>query len=163
MKKYFLLIIAIFTISIANAQWQQINNFNGGYANALTIKGTSVFVGIETGGVFKSNDNGTSWNAVNNGLSNHWIYSLVSNDSILFAATNGGLHRSIDNGQNWTYAGNGINTSNVSCVAINGTHIFAGSTDNFQNGVFVSTDYGLSWQPMNNGLTNKIISNLFCN
>ena len=37
----------------------------------------------------------------------------------------------------------------VSCLAANGSSIFAGT---FNNGIFLSTDNGGTWNPVNNGL-----------
>ncbi len=47
---------------------------------------------------------------------------------------------------------------NISCLAVGGTNIFAGNTP---GGVFLSTNNGVSWTPVNNGLSNTNVNSLF--
>jgi hypothetical protein len=49
-------------------QWEQTNGPYGGTINCFAQSGTSLFVGTQGSGVFRSTDNGISWKSVNSGL-----------------------------------------------------------------------------------------------
>jgi photosystem II stability/assembly factor-like uncharacterized protein len=68
---------------------------------------STVYVGTQGQGIFKSTDKGDTWNAASKGLSGDalTIYRLVfhpRNRNILFAGTNGSLQKTQDGGQSWT-------------------------------------------------------------
>ncbi len=52
---------------------------------------------------------------------------------------------------------NGPYGGNVNCFAVNGSHLFAGS---YYGGVFLSTNNGANWTPVNTGLTNTRVFSL---
>src|SRR5439155_26123206 len=55
---------------------------------------TTIYAGIERGGVFKSTDGGESWSAFNTGLTNLFVSSVVldpQRPTTLYAATVGGV------------------------------------------------------------------------
>src|ERR1035437_1387392 len=56
----------------------------------------------------------------------------------------------------WTQL-NGPGGSDVTCLAVSGTKIIAGTP---MGGVFLSTDTGSNWKPVNNGMTNLWINTL---
>jgi photosystem II stability/assembly factor-like uncharacterized protein len=113
---------------------------------SLDISGVNVFAGTHLVGVFLSNDNGTTWNS--KGLTNQDICSLVSNATNLFAGTGDTIYLSNDLGTNWIPVFNpGFICRALAAV---GTNIFAGTEG---GGVFLSTNNGLSWSAVNQGLT----------
>ncbi|HOM99081.1 MAG TPA: SBBP repeat-containing protein [Acidobacteriota bacterium] len=68
---------------------------------------STVYVGTQGQGIFKSTDKGDTWNVASEGLSGDalTIYRLVfhpGNPNILFAGTNGSLQKTQDGGQSWT-------------------------------------------------------------
>lgn len=69
---------------------------------------TSIFCGSVGGGIFISNDNGSSWNPVNSGLESTLgsgvvdIYSLTVYNNTVYAGTSEGLFSTTNNGANWT-------------------------------------------------------------
>ena len=71
-----------------------------------------LYAGTWGGGVFRSEDQGSTWTWASSGMSNYLINSLVVDpldSSILYAGTHaGGLFKSEDRGQNWHSADNGI-------------------------------------------------------
>lgn len=74
-------------------------------------------VGSNTGGVWRSTDDGASWFSGNGGLSsNMTIYQLANVNAKIWAATNAGLTSTSDLGLNWTIDG----ASNFACYAIQG-------------------------------------------
>ena len=145
MKKIIVLIIAILTINVANAQWQQCNGPYGGTIQAIIVKGSNIFVGTNGGGIYKSTDNGMNWIAVDSGLTNLGGYSFTQNDSVLFLGSGNGVFTTNNNGANWTGINNGLLFDSwdnpIISIAINGTNIFAGS----DYGLFKSDNNGTSW------------------
>lgn len=124
-------------------------------------------------GVFRSGDNGDAWGAANRGLpdtseetglSKTAVRSLLVNTqtrtatTYLFAGTDKGVYRSTDLGRSWQAANvglpgteprTGVSSTAVSCLAALAdtrtlvTYLFAGTP----LGLFVSGDFGGTWQP----------------
>jgi photosystem II stability/assembly factor-like uncharacterized protein len=132
---------------------------------SLVVSGTNIFAGGETGtmagaGVFRSVDNGATWTPVDSGLPYvpielgilPAINSIGVCGSDLYAATMGqGVYKSKDSGATWSYCG--LESNYASCFAAGSsvpgeTNIFAGA----MGGVFVSSNGGISWAPINSGL-----------
>ena len=86
MKKIIVLVIAIFTINIAEAQWVQ-TSLTYSEIYALAVHGDTIFAGSGYDGVFLSTDKGNNWTVVNTGLTNLKIQALVINNSNIFAGT----------------------------------------------------------------------------
>lgn len=136
--------------------WAQTAGPEGGTINALLSTATSLFAGTEGGGVFRSNDSGTSWTAVNTGLPTLFVYALAANGGTLFAATDLGVFRSTDNGTNWTATNSGLPPNRkIKALAVSGTNVFACFDANVPgdtSGVFRSTSNGQAWTATGNGL-----------
>lgn len=74
-------------------------------------------VGSNTGGVWRSTDDGASWFSGNGGLSsNMTVYQLANVNARIWAATNTGLSSTGDLGINWTSDA----SSNFACYAVQG-------------------------------------------
>lgn len=127
---------------------------------SIAVNGTSLFAGTGGGGIFLSTNSGANWSAAKTGLPMvAWVYSLAVIDGNLFAsvATDGvdwaGVYHSSNNGATWVAAESGLPTRFiVTCFlgfpnAIRGTNVFAATLG---KGVFLSTDNGSSWRPVNN-------------
>ena len=105
---------------------------------------SKIFAGISHGppwGVLYSNDAGNSWVITNNGLPEYPIINfLVTVDTIVFAQTSDdGNFMSVDDGTNWSLVN--YNFPYLDVYASIGTNLFVGGYD----GVYISTDYGVSW------------------
>jgi hypothetical protein len=155
----FLSLQAICIYSIAQAPWQQTGPNGGGQVEVLATSGSNLFAGTATGGVFLSNNSGTSWIPVNNGLSTLDVRVLGINGTNIFAGTNGGgVFLSSNNGTSWTAMNTGLTNLSVhGTFAFSGNNLFAG-TDG--GGVFLSTNNGTSWTAVNSGLTNLRVYSL---
>ncbi|MEI6820761.1 MAG: T9SS type A sorting domain-containing protein [Bacteroidota bacterium] len=153
MKKIIVLIIAIFTINIANAQWQQ-TCLDSTLVQVLAINGNNIFAGTAGYGVYLSTNNGSNWISINNGLpANSYITAFAFTGNNIFTATNGGVYLSTNNGNSWVTMNNGIPTDfAVSSLAIIGNNIFAGGYE----GVYLSTNNGNNWAAVNTGLPTGI-------
>ncbi len=132
------------------------------YVSAFTGTSQALFAGTNTswlgtrgGGVFKSTDNGTNWTACNTGYPvSTDVWSLASKDSIIIAGTSGGIIRSSNNGTTWTTVYN----SEAYSLYFLGSVVFAGGK---YGNVWISLDYGQSWQVFKNTLPSVEITS-FC-
>jgi photosystem II stability/assembly factor-like uncharacterized protein len=118
----------------------------------LAISGDTIYASGDQG-VLRSMNNGLTWDTVNTGLSlQRNIFAVAKSGAYIFAAGEESLYVSTNNGGSWKRADTtGITVPHkfYSCLATNGPFLFAGTYD---NGVFRSTDHGVSWTALKNGL-----------
>ncbi len=161
--------------------WQVVDSTKGLPAqvvvNAIASSGSEVFAttGIGTSissgaGVYRSTDNGINWTASSKGIfgTPGLSGSFAFQDTTIFAALSYNLFRSSDGGNNWNLISNGlpgkIDTNSfdidnidiqygtsVYSLAEKGSKLFAGTS---VNGVYVSTDDGITWTAANYGMPN---------
>ncbi|HUI29347.1 MAG TPA: T9SS type A sorting domain-containing protein [Candidatus Acidoferrales bacterium] len=127
------------------------------YALSLAAIGRNIFAGSGTGeGISVSTNDGITWRTVNNGLppspygfQTGVIRALIVVGTHIFAGINDPnavVYCSTDSGTSWNFAGSGITSGSISAFAIgpegNDSIIAAGTND----GVFLSTDYGSTWE-----------------
>ena len=119
-----------------------------------------IYVGIEVGGVMKSNDEGANWYELLNGLHKdiHCLAINYYNPKIIFAATGGGIYRTVSAGELWANIGQGIDLTYAVSVVIhpakpNITYLaIAMGPPGDQALLYRSDDYGETWSLMHNGL-----------
>ncbi len=124
---------------------------------------TTLYAGLDDGGVYKSINSGGTWNVATTPPTNTRVKALVikpGNSTKLYAATyGGGVFKSINNsgdpannGMDWGACGN-TDLTNLNVVSLtidaNGK-LYAGT----EAGVFTSSDNCDNWTEMNNGLPN---------
>ncbi len=167
MKKIFILLIAIFILNVANAQWQQIYfdsdwcDLGCGKAECLGIINNVILVGTSNcngsnnianclSAIDNSIDDGNSWNIGadccywNTTIENGNDYYIAYSKYVQVNSTNNYIP--ID-----TISGNYITS-----LAINGTNIYTGTT----KGIYLSIDSAKSWIALDTGLTNTYINAL---
>jgi photosystem II stability/assembly factor-like uncharacterized protein len=138
----------------------------GHIINCLAGHGATLFAGSPKG-VFQTPDLGDNWQEANQGFVATQIEALASLDQRLFATvgyfpqtfvvstsdestTLDAVHFSSNAGVDWDSSHAGIpDGTNVKSFAEKGTSLFAGTA---REGVFRSTDGGLSWNAVRNGL-----------
>jgi hypothetical protein len=134
---------------------------------SFVVRGADLFAGTaqagNVAGVFMSKDKGTNWAAINTGLTSLQIGPLLVSGTYLFAGSSGGgaFRLNINNiNAGWTPIDSGLTMPNVptyyldstiDAYAVIGTNLFAASN----NGVFLSTNNGASWDSVNTGLPGR--------
>ncbi len=170
LRKNILLSIAFaVTISIVNAQWQQVTGSSQSITG-LAVKGDTVLAGT-TGGLYLCTYDGSNWVssvAGNSGLENKAITTLTANGNNIFAGIidmameqNAGMYMSSDNGDNWRAINNGMPVDSnglyyrIMSLTTTNNNIVAGTQG---DGVIMSPDNGNSWALANYGLHTVITS-----
>ncbi len=147
MKRIIVLIIAIFMINVAEAQWQQ-TSFDSFRVDAMLANGNNIFAGTRYNGIYLSIDNGLNWTAVDSGLTDINIGAFTKSGNNIYVGTSSSVFRSTDNGQSWTSLGNNIGFPVKSLAAI-GDNIFAGVD---WNGMYLFRDTATNWIAADSGL-----------
>jgi photosystem II stability/assembly factor-like uncharacterized protein len=93
--------------------------------------------------LFRSADHGNSWQPLGEGVLVDTLESVaIDSDGSLFAITHSLLYRSTDDGNSWA-AVKGLPRLLFHILATNSDNLFVGS---YGNGLFLTTDKGLSWK-----------------
>ncbi|MDZ8055729.1 MAG: WD40/YVTN/BNR-like repeat-containing protein [Aulosira sp. ZfuVER01] len=126
-----------------------------------------LYIGVEEGGIFRSDDQGQTWESLNEGL--YWdVHTVVpTNDGLrLYATTGNGFYRSDDGGHHWRHIKEGLERSyTVPCIAslqqpnLLFTAAAAGPPPTWGRGanaaLYRSLDGGEHWQKLEQGLPSK--------
>lgn len=152
------------------ASWTAVNEGLGGdgafgrIVNALAVKGTRLFAGLDNVpngagvgvGLYVSADNGQSWQPVS-GLSVTTPDVLVASDTAIFVSSPLGIFRSTDDGQTWTNVTTAtLSFARLSALAASGNIVFAAA----DNGLYRSDNNGQSWTPVFTGADRLAIHTL---
>lgn len=94
----------VFKYDFRNNTWQMISDHSQFKkdADAILISKGKIFIGTNGGGIFFSDDNGTSWTTKNNGLKNLLIRRITAIGDKLYAGTNDGLYSLNEKTAQWT-------------------------------------------------------------
>lgn len=132
----------------------------------------AIYVGTEHEGILMSKDDGATWTEKGDDLEPWEVAALAEADGTLFAGTNsGGVFVSTDEGATWTTANSGLpREGEMGGVEVIGKNVFVAASFNttwfmpdgreFEGGVFITTDSGGSWVPVNRGLTSTCLFGL---
>lgn len=137
------------------SSWTLINNgLNSLNIQCLGYKDNYMFCGSRSNGISRSTNVGQNWDPANNGLLTYDVRGLCSNESGIFLFTDNegntsGVYFSSNYGSNWVFSGL-TNKDIVSMVSINNL-MFAMV---YNEGIYRSTNNGVNWLLVNDGLTN---------
>ncbi len=160
-KIILLLILFAFPTIYSQDFWERTNGLDTINIYSLAINSNGdIFAGTKSSGLFRSTDNGNSW--TNLGFNSAWIHGngivISPTQEILLAIDNqdatGGVFRSNNNGNNWDTLGLTFNAEIT--IALNSSgNIFVGTA---AQGVYRSTDNGLNFIQINEGLNDSSLS-----
>lgn len=119
-----------------------------------------LLAGTATGGIFISTDNGYHWTAVGTGMSISNVTAFAHSPDTatgtpaLYACFHdtlsaGPVYRTVDIGAHWVSVSSGITNGDARSLLVRGNDLYVGTF----GGVFLSTNGGTDWSPMNSGLT----------
>ncbi len=168
-KQFFFigLIVFLFSISsctkesnapseVTKTEWEPVVKFAGKYVSDIATSGSSVFVITANDSLCRLKDNDTSWTTLN--LKAHSFYPLLSAHDSIVVVTYPTIRLSKNNGDTWTDVTQGfigkVRKISVNTSAFHNNILFAGMEE---DGVFSSTDYGITWTAVSTGLQSPII------
>jgi len=135
--------------------WIEINEGIESFTISDLAIGSSVFA--VSSSLYRSDDNGDSWQIKENGTpGGSWRALYVDQSSHIYAGHyNDGVYYSSDNGENWSGGiGTGLTDGRIRSITKNSTgELFAGGF----NGVHRSSDNGISWTHLPNGMSSEIV------
>ncbi|HEY5534276.1 MAG TPA: T9SS type A sorting domain-containing protein [Ignavibacteria bacterium] len=150
---------------LAQVNWSQSPGIYGGEVRCFAVASNgNTYMGSNGSGIYKTIDGGNNWTKVNTGILNLNVRAMAINSSDhIFAgildSTGYGILRTTNNGVNWNYTA--LSNTDIRTIVINSSgHIFVG-TDS--TGIFRSTDNGVSFVQVNNGLTFRNIRSIAIN
>jgi hypothetical protein len=98
------------------------------HLNAFALFGPYLFAGTDSGGVFRSADNGVTWVNASSGMIGANVNAFAASGSNLFAGTDqSGVFISVDSGATWTQVNTGLKYFSIFSLAISGEDLFAGT------------------------------------
>jgi photosystem II stability/assembly factor-like uncharacterized protein len=136
-----------------------LTSLNGLSIASLVVCNNKIFAGTQQNGLWVSMDNGITWETVTSFPANSF-WMLGATGIQVYAMTEIGLLRSDDTGLNWIEADTaGVlgEYSEYLCFTSLGNNLYISGCE---NGVFWSTDSGVSWTAVNNGLNGMCITSL---
>ncbi|MBZ0178343.1 MAG: hypothetical protein K8F36_03550 [Melioribacteraceae bacterium] len=156
--KFLILLFLSLTIAFpifAQDFWLTMDGPFGANANNLEKNGGRIFVSLENGGIYFSDNNGTIW--TKSGLGSISVNSILTlNASTLLAGTkNNGTYKSTDNGSTWFHSSFGFSEADVYDFIVDTLgNVFAATNQ----GVYKSTDLGNNWTKKNSGFASFIVN-----
>ncbi len=135
--------------------WTPSNTGFTGVPDAFTDNDTSVFVATETDGIFRSMDDGVTWSALANTNQRSPVQLLNANGVLYVGSSTKGVYHSLDNGNTFLPYTSGLpDLPGITSMAHVDTTVFVGVSTLFPRpqGVYRSTDGGVNWVQVNNGL-----------
>jgi photosystem II stability/assembly factor-like uncharacterized protein len=155
--KFLITISFILVIGFVNAQWVQTNGPEGGSITSIKFSGNNIYALCSYSGIYLSTDNANTWTKIRSG--NCSSMALVG--TTLFVTQSFTVYSTSNNGLTWSPAGNSLPPINNSGKLLeNGNDLFAVIPG---SGIFLSTNFGVSWTAQNTGLTNLDVNAITIN
>ena len=126
-----------------------LNSQQNAWATSLAVNGTNVYLGTSYDGIYRSTDKGTTWVRTYLSYTDVEALAMIGND--LYAGTRyRGVIISKDSAASWKERNNGLTLSNIRSMTKMGGALFAGTDGGI--GIYRSTNKGIDWVGVNNGL-----------
>jgi photosystem II stability/assembly factor-like uncharacterized protein len=160
--------VNLYISSINNNQWESITTDSSGYINGfisdIALKDDKIYISSEgswfdgawSGPAMQVTTNGgLTWRTIKAGLTNTAITKIcVQNNTILITSSEGGMFISSDQGENWqVYENESLPSGySISDIKSNQQFIYLAL---YSYGIFRSSDNGVTWESINNGLQDR--------
>jgi photosystem II stability/assembly factor-like uncharacterized protein len=153
--------VIIYRTSDEGINWEMIRNGlpnNSAPVNVIETCNGFLFATIDAEGIFRSTNNGDNWIDVNNDVTRYYgITSIASNGEYIFAADRYNyIFRGNASGENWTRVLID-STLEFNKIIDFGDDIFVSTTS---KGILRSTNNGINWMYVNNGLLNLSVTSI---
>ena len=146
------------------SSWTVINDgLPGGYGkpqiSCLSQNDTCVFAGTYIKGMFMLKKPETNWVALNEGFPFPYLCSIndiAFGDTNIYAGTDCSFYRYSKSLKKWIQKSTGIGSDiDITSLAVTNSQVYAGT---FGDGIYLSSDKGETWSPINEGLDIGILS-----
>jgi photosystem II stability/assembly factor-like uncharacterized protein len=133
--------------------WEQLPFYNFETARAMCSTGNKLIAAGSSLQSFASTDNGNNWYVIESLAAE--VFSLYARGDTVYAGARNKIYRSVDGGN--TFFGIEIpfdySLVNINSITSIGQTLFMGTT--YDDGVYKSTNYGLTWESVNEGMGPK--------
>lgn len=144
----------IFELRLGETEWNKRNS--GIYAvnpECIVVNNNKLYVGVPGGMIYISSDKGYTWQTTTVTESFGSIIDIAFKGDTIYAADGSFIYFSTDSGTTWTYT---FSTFQLQTMSTTQGKILVGA----QNGFYISSDGGWTWEQRNNGLTTEYINDL---
>lgn len=141
--------------------WTSLNkNMLDSFLTCGAVKGSNIFVGTYSNGMYASTDNGNTWIRPTQPSASKNIRSVSFVGNRLFVAVDKELYYSDNLGQTWQACNGGISNAIVYCVEGVGSKLIAGVSN---DAIYKSDNNGSSWTLANTGVMASLVRGLVQN
>lgn len=127
----------------------------------LAVNGNRLVAFTPTDSIFYSTDGGENWAVVRKLFPAinppPFITSMAVDENRIYAATINGFYYTSNKGNEWYKRGVGFDVEEVTAMALNGPDIYIGLRN---QGLYRSSNLGLNWTKLTNGLTSVGINGI---
>ena len=138
--------------------WNATNNGIDNFRITLVYEAEGVLLAMTYGSLFRSIDSAKSWIKVDSLPIGFWSPGITNNNGTLYSikfSNYARIYKSTDLGLSWFLPPGSTNPSDLLYgIYSKGNEIYVGG---YYYGVFKTTDEGVTWTEINNGITNKDI------
>ncbi len=139
--------VGIYASTDSGSSWTSLLSLSR--PRAMSVLGGTLFVGSESGGVWRTTNNGATWTQVDTGLVSLDVESFTVRGTNIFAGTGVGVFKSTNNGSSWSNVNAGIFPNRVIAFLRLDSFLFSGTS----SGIFKSTNGGIDWTISSNGIS----------